>query len=207
MNYRNVAIGTLAGCLLSTVALAEWSANIGYSSEYIFRGIPQKNSSASAGLDYEKDGFYVGTWGADVGDGLEVDGYFGFGGDAGEFGYSLGYTGYFYTGDFDDTYQEINLGGSYGPFTLDVAVGRYDNFGGPTQDYSHFALGLAHKGFFGTVGGFGNDFAGEYLELGYSTSVSEVDVTVAVVLSNDDLLGPGADDENVYFRIGKSFDF
>jgi len=32
----------------------------------------------------------------------------------GDFGYSFGYTGYFYTGGFDDTYQELNLGGSYG---------------------------------------------------------------------------------------------
>ena len=71
-----------------------------------------------------QSGFYVGTWAADVGDGLEVDGYFGYGGEVGDFSYSVGYTGYFYTGDFDDTYQEINLGAGFGIVTLDVAVGE-----------------------------------------------------------------------------------
>ena len=32
-------------------------------------------SSASAGVDYEEGGFYIGTWAADVGDGLEIDGH------------------------------------------------------------------------------------------------------------------------------------
>ena len=70
--------------------------------------------SAYAGIDYAADGgFYLGTWGADVGDGLETDVYFGFaGGD--NFTYKIGYTGYFYTDDFDDTYQEVNLGIGYG---------------------------------------------------------------------------------------------
>ena len=62
----------------STIASADWSANIGWASDYHFRGILQKSSSASGGIDYTKNGFYVGTWVADVagpyGDGLEVDG-------------------------------------------------------------------------------------------------------------------------------------
>ena len=74
------------------------------------RGILQKNSSASAGADYENGGFYVGTWAADVGDGLEVDLYAGYGfeTEAG-FSASVGFTGYYYTGEFDDTYEEFNL--------------------------------------------------------------------------------------------------
>ena len=72
----------------------------------------QDDSSASAGIDWTAGQFYLGTWGADVGDGLEYDAYFGFaGGDT--FTYKVGYTGYFYTDDFDDTYQEINLGIGY----------------------------------------------------------------------------------------------
>ena len=71
----------LAVLLCSTTAAAEWSGNLGYASEYHYRGILQKNSSASGGLDYESGGFYAGTWAADVGDGLEIDGYFGFGGE------------------------------------------------------------------------------------------------------------------------------
>ena len=41
----------LAASLLavSSAASADLTANIGYASEYVFRGIPQKPSSASAG--------------------------------------------------------------------------------------------------------------------------------------------------------------
>ena len=74
---------TLVGVLLATscsLAQADVSANIGYMSEYHFRGILQKVSSVSGGIDYEAGGFYIGTWAADVGDnyyetdsGLDID--------------------------------------------------------------------------------------------------------------------------------------
>ena len=116
----------LLAFLASATANADWTGNIGWASEYHFRGIFQHSSSASGGIDYESGGFYAGTWVADVGDGLEVDGYFGYGATVGKFDLSVGYTGYFYTGDFDDTYQEINLGASYGFLSLDIAIGQYD---------------------------------------------------------------------------------
>lgn len=194
----------LALMLLAGTAQAEFTGNLGYMSEYHFRGILQKVSSVSGGLDYESGGFYVGTWAADVGDGLEVDGYFGYGTTVGEVDLSVGYTGYFYTGDFDDTYQEINLGAGFGMLSLDVAVGRYDNFGGPTLDYTYYALTLENKGFYGTLAGFSQDADGEYLELGYGTSVADFDVGLALILANDDLIG--SDDESLVFTIGKSFD-
>ena len=83
----------------------------------------QKSSSVSGGIDFEHTGFYAGVWAADVGeltgDGLEIDGYFGYGGELGDFGYGVGFTGYYYTGDFDDTYQEVNLNASYGLVSVD----------------------------------------------------------------------------------------
>lgn len=198
----------LAASLLavSSVASADLTANIGYASEYVFRGIPQKTSSASAGLDYESGGFYVGTWAGDVGDGLEVDLYAGYGFDISEsFSLSFGGTGYFYTGDFDDTYIEANLGAAYEFVSLDVAVGQYENFDGPTLDYTYYALTLeAENGLYGTVAGFAQDFEGEYLELGYGTSLAEIDLGVALIFGNSDLLGES--DEQLVFTIGKSFD-
>jgi len=194
----------LALTLLASTAQADFSANLGYASEYHYRGILQKNSSASGGLDYEQGGFYVGTWAADVGDGLEVDGYFGYGTDVGDVSLSVGFTGYYYTGDFDDTYQEINLGAGFGMLSLDVAIGEYDNFDGPTQDYTYYALTLEKDGFYGTYAGFSQDADGEYLELGYGTTVSDIDLGIALILANDDLIGQ--DDESLVFTIGKSFD-
>ena len=200
----NKLIKSIILLALAGTAQADLSANVGYMSEYHFRGILQKVSSVSAGVDYESGGFYVGTWAADVGDGLEVDGYFGYGADVGDVSLSVGYTGYFYTGDFDDTYQEINLGAGFGILSVDVAVGEYDNFDGPTLDYTYYALTLENNGFYGTYAGFSQDADGEYLELGYGTSVADFDVGIALILANDDLIGQ--DDESLVFSIGKSFD-
>jgi uncharacterized protein (TIGR02001 family) len=205
------AIYGLTLLLMTTTAQADLSGNLGYASEYHFRGILQKNSSASGGLDYESGGFYVGTWAADVGDGLEVDGYFGYGTEVGDFGLSVGYTGYFYTGDtFDDTYQEINLGASFGILSLDVAVGKHDldeDIHGATgdEDYTFVSLTLEDdSGLYGTLGSFSQDLDGEYLELGYGTTVAEIDLGVALIFANDDLVGDA--EESIVFSIGKSFD-
>jgi len=197
--------GVLLGLLTVTgVAQADWSANLGYASEYHYRGILQKNSSANGGIDYEAGGFYAGTWAADVGDGLEVDLYGGYGADVGEVSLSVGFTGYYYTGDFDDTYQEINLGAGFGLLSLDVAVGQYDNFTGPTADYTYYALTLEKDGFYGKYAGFAQDFEGEYFEFGYGTTVAEIDLGVSLIFANDDLVGDA--EESIVFTISKSFD-
>ena len=199
---KTAVVTTVLG--MSSLAQADWSANVGYASEYHFRGILQKNSSASGGIDFEQGGFYAGTWAADVGDGLEVDVYFGYAMEVGEIDLSFGYTGYFYTGDFDDTYQEINLGAGFGLVSLEVAVGEYDNFTGPTQDYTYYALTVEKDGLYGKFGGFSQDADGEYFEFGYGTTVAEIDLGVAVILANDDLVGD--EEESVVFTIGKAFD-
>ena len=208
------ALSGLTLLLITATAQADLSANLGYMSEYHFRGILQKVSSVSGGLDYESGGFYVGTWAADVGDGLEVDGYFGYGTEVGDVSLSIGYTGYFYTGDFDDTYQEINLGAGFGVLSLDVAIGEYDGDFDPVtpgdQDaYTYVALTLENNGFYGTVATFSQDADGEYLELGYGTTIADLDIGIALILANDDLVGGynnGRDDESLVFSIGKSFD-
>ena len=192
--------------LSSGLVHAGWSANLGFASDYYFRGIFQAPSSPSGGVDFEQGGFYAGVWAADVKDGLEVDGYFGFGGEINDLGYSIGYTGYFYTGDFDDTYQEINLGGSYGILSVDVAVGRYENFSGPTQDYTYYALTLENNGFYGKYAGFSQDFSGEYFELGYGFTVSDVDLGITLLINDEDLNLSGSTDESLIFTIAKSFD-
>ena len=74
------------------VSAQNFSANIGYNSEYIYRGIPQKTSSVYSGLDVKAAGFNAGVWSADVGDGLEIDYYGGYGFETGNFGFSIGGT-------------------------------------------------------------------------------------------------------------------
>ena len=197
--------GLIAAALLTSgAAAADWSANLGFASDYYYRGIFQNSSSASGGIDFETGNFSAGTWVADVGDGLEVDGYFSYGIDVGDINLSGGYTGYFYTGDFDDTYQEINLGGGYDWLSADLAFGQYDNFAGPTLDYTYYAVTATIDGFYGKFAGFANDFEGEYFEAGYGTTVSDIDLGVHLIFSDDDLVGDA--DQSIVFTIGKSFD-
>ena len=213
MNIRKTAFVATA-LLASSIANAQWSANIGFASDYYFRGIFQSQSSASGGIDYNhENGFYAGVWAADVedeyqlgGGGMEVDGYLGYSGTVGDFSYGIGFTGYYYTQDFDDTYQEINLSGGYGIATIDVAVGEYDNFDGPTQDYTYYSLTVEKAGFYGKYAGFSQDADGEYFELGYGATVADIDLGVYIVFNDEDLSGTGDDDDSLVFTIGKSFD-
>jgi hypothetical protein len=202
----------LSAVAVPATSMAETTANIGWNSEYIFRGIFQESSSAFAGVDYAHDsGFYLGTWGADVGQGLETDLYFGFaGGD--KFTYKIGYTGYYYTDDFDDTYNEVNLGIGYGIFALDVAIGQWDGFGN-SQDYDFTSITISpEKGPYYKVGMWGGDFeenvlfpnpktgpggSGDYFELGYTYSLEDqgVDLSVTYIYSSDLVVGDWDDGE------------
>lgn len=196
---------------VSAPALAtDISANIGYNSEYIYRGIPQKNSSAFGGLDLEAGGFYLGTWGADVGDGIEIDYYGGYGFEVGEFSFGVGGTLYTYTGDFDDTYKEINLSAGWRFLTFDAAIGKYDNFGGPKLNYQFYSVTAEYNGLYGKVGWFADDFDGTYIEGGYGSTLTVqdtdlIDYAFAVIYSDSTLLG-GSSDTNFVFTLSKSFD-
>jgi len=205
-----IAAAIIAASSVSQVALAEGSvsANIGYVSQYYYRGIQQTGSgSASAGLDYENDGFYIGTWAADVADGIEVDLYGGYGIelDSGLF-LSLGVTTYQYTGNFDSAYNEVNLSAGYGLISLGYSVGEWDgevgNEAATEGDYSILTVSLESNGFSGTFGTYGQDTAGEYFEVGYGTEIGGFDVGVRAIFSSSDL----DDDESMYFSLSKAFD-
>jgi len=209
MKHIGVGITFLIITTASMTAGAEVTGNLGWDSEYIFRGISQSDSSANGGVDWASEtGFYLGVWAADVDEGLEIDYYGGFKGQAGDFGYTIGATYYDYTDDFDDTYREINLGASWKWLSLDVAIGEYDNFDGPTLNYEYYELTAERNGFFATVGSFQNDFDGEYGKIGYGTGLFGIDVTGYYVYGNKDLLGPdGSSDQSIVVQLNKSFTF
>jgi uncharacterized protein (TIGR02001 family) len=200
-----------SGLFVST-ASAEVSYNIGWASEYYYRGILQKNSSGSAGIDYTEGGFYAGGWAADVGDGLEVDGFFGYNYET-DSGFTLGagFTGYYYTGEFDDTYEEVNFNFGYGMVAVEYSVGEWEGFGA-SKDYDFLAVTLAgDNGFYGTFGTFGDELDGEYVELGWGTTISDIDFGVAAIFNSDEISdqksssGAATEGEAFVFTIGKSF--
>ena len=139
-----------------------------------------------------------------TGNGLEVDGYFGYTGEVGDFNYGVGYTGYYYTGDFDDTYHEVNLSAAWKFITFNAAIGEYNNFGLADQNYQFYSLTLQHNGFYGKYGTFNDEFDGAYFEAGYGTSIAEFDVTFYGLYSDENLVGEAT--EALVFTIGKTFD-
>ncbi len=212
-----IAMATIALALLAPLGAeaqeAEVSANAGFVTQYFYRGIFQKDSSASAGLDVGFGALSLGTWLADVGDGVEIDFYGSVGVDVGEGNLSIGGTAYLYTGQFDDTYLEANLGAGYGPLSVEFSIGQYENFGAGTLDYWFAGLTAEHEGFHATVAGFGADFSGNYGEVGYGFSAAELDFSITGILSDSELSGlldrdqlptPGL---TVIFGIGKTFEF
>ncbi len=138
---------------------------------------------------------------------VEIDYYLGYGGEAGDFSYGVGYTAYTYTGDFDDTYQEVNLSAGYSFVSLDIALGEYDNFGGEKLDYQFYSITAEYNGFWGQYGTFDDDFDGDYWQFGYATTVAdaEIDIGLSLLFSDENLVGES--EEALIFSLGKSFDF
>ena len=178
MKKSLILSAVVAGTLSSAAALAVegLSANAGVVSDYYFRGVQQTASaSANGGVDYEhKSGFSVGIWAADVEGqlpsgapapddgplGIEIDTYASYAGEFSGVGYSIGYTHYGYTGTFDSSYDEVNLGASYGGFSLDIASGSHEVLNGTDDDYAFIAVSYAAGPLSVTYGDFGSDWAG-----------------------------------------------
>jgi len=190
-------------CLTSCLAFADFSYNLGYASEYHYRGIFQKESSASAGIDYENtNGIYAGLWTADVGDGLEVDAYFGYTKETKGVTTSIGATTYQYTGDFDDTYNEINLNLGYKMAHLEHSIGKWDGFGN-SQDYSFTAITIDFPhNIYTRYGRFNKDFEGDYYEIGHNTQVYGLDLGISAIFSSKEL---SSSDESLVFTMSKTF--
>ncbi len=189
--------------------------NIGFVSDYIFRGVEQSNSSASAGLDVGLHGLYAGTFVIDVDPGLEYDLYGGYALDLAGFGLDLNYTSYNFTQDdpnsnvgfAGDTSREVNLGVSYGLLDLRYTKGTFDNFqghepGNRKLDYTVGTARLSYLGFSVLYGANGDEFDGSWWEIGYGADFGGFDASVKLVISNASL----DDEEYIIFSLNKSFD-
>jgi len=206
MRKAFIATALMAAAVSPMVVSAqevEVTGNAGWVSEYYYRGIQQKTSSASAGLDLEAGGLYAGTWAADVGQGAEVDLYAGYVLDLGGLSLGVGGTGYFYTGDFDNTYLEGNIYAGFGPIEVEFSIGQYDV--DPKEDYTFLGVTAGHEGFYGTVGLFGGDFSGTYAEVGYEFEVAGLDMVISWIWNDEDLSGLGKADNTLVLGISRTF--
>lgn len=192
------------------------SYNIGYMSEYWYRGVHQSDSAVSFGADYEVGGFYLGTWWADVDTGLEHDYYGGYAFSAMGMDMYAGFTGYYYTDNFDSDYEEFNFGVAMGPIAVDFADGNYDGSSVTDTGYTFtsVALDLAMVGLPMTLtaGYWGGDSSlkGNVYTLDYGTTVSGVDVGLQIGRNDDDITAgsrgaSSVDTTFAVFSLGYSF--
>ncbi len=121
-----VAAALSSSLFVSQSALAEVSANIGVTSNYLWRGVSQSSddASVSGGIDYSSEsGVYAGTWIGSLGGGGETDFYFGYAGESGSFAYDVGYIYYAYTDDeLSNDFGELYFNGGFGNFGFGIAV-------------------------------------------------------------------------------------
>lgn len=147
-----VAASVLAAVMGSGAAMAGASANVGATSNYVWRGITQSQDGAavSGGLDYSHDsGLYVGTWTSSTAWGSpEIDLYGGYATTFGAVSFDVGLTRYYYPtdiigygGNLDWTEAKVAVG--YGPAKLTVAAGE-DVFGFVDVNSTYAALDLSH---------------------------------------------------------------
>ena len=190
------------------------SYNIGYMSDYWYRGYFISESSVSFGADVEMGNFYVGTWWADVDTGMEYDVYAGYNFALMGIPMYAGFTGYYYTDNYDSDYEEYNIGADLGFMSIDAAIdGDYELAAGD-QGYQHYTItvplspvGINMDYVYQTWTG--EAVVGHNHELHYSMTVSGVDVGLVVGRNVDTSHAAGLTqhDNSTYgtFTLGYSF--
>ena len=219
-NYLKKATAGIALLAMSSFANADghseisYSANLGFMSDYMYRGIHQSSSSAMGGFDIEYGSFYLGTWFADLQEdgwvdgshrGFEYDVYAGFGFDVTDsISASLGYTIYRYTDKgasaFDDDYDEVNVGLGFAisddaSLAIDYAVGENTATDQSETDYDVLTISVDYMGMYALFGTWGvqeddaskGEVDADWMEFGYSRTVGDFDLSGAFVLSEKEL--------------------
>lgn len=112
-----LATAVAVAAFSATTQAGEVSTNIAVASDYVWRGVSQTGYGAavSGGIDYEDEsGFYAGTWLSNTSFGSnEMDLYLGYGGAAGDFGYSATFNYYAYPSAEDSNFAEVLFDFSY----------------------------------------------------------------------------------------------
>ena len=186
--------------LISVSSYAGVSANVSFTTDYIWRGMTQSDGTEiQGGFDYEADyGFYAGIWGSNVnfnnGNGQELDYYAGYGFDLGDVGVDVGYITYDYPDSTPDIkFEEIYLGLSFGDLGLTYASGQDE-----APDYVEVSYALGPVSF--SYGDY--DEYGENTLISYGFSCGSFDCALAIYDFSD--AGYGADEDGVFFSISAS---
>ena len=182
------------------------SYNIGYMSDYWYRGVFQSESAVSFGADVEAGNLYVGTWMADVDQGIEMDVYGGYEFTILGMDSYIGATGYYYSDNFDSDYEEINTGLSYGRISYDYSVGKYKTT--TEQDYSWSEVTMSFTDNLSvSYGEWGKDLKGSVTKVNFNKTIHDIDFGVEVGKNDSDTTGAAKYVDTTYatFSLGISF--
>ncbi len=212
---------------------AEVSANVGFVSQYSFRGIAQSNENIAiqGGFDIaHNNGLYAGVWGSNVNfnDGdeanIEVDIYAGYSSEFKGITYDLGAIYYAYPGadsslDYDFWEGSLAIGYDFDIFSATASINYSPDYFGSSGDAQYYALGVdvplpADFTLSGHVGyqeiddnaAFGvPDYMDWSIGLGYT--LEGFDLSLQYIDTDLDEPGECADgcDSRVIFGISKSF--
>lgn len=159
-----LGLSALSVCLLTPFAahasLEDYgvssSANVGFVSEYSFRGIAQSNENPAlqGGFDLEHDsGVYAGVWASNVNfnDGdeahMEFDLYGGFTNSIHDFNYDVGFIYYAYPGadnslNYDFWEGSVAVGYDFEAFSTSVSVNYSPEYFGDSGDAFYYAAAV-----------------------------------------------------------------
>jgi len=182
------------------------SYNVGYMSDYWYRGVFQSESAVSFGADYDSNSLYLGTWMADVDTGIEMDVYGGYGFTILGMDSYIGATGYYYSDNFDSDYEEINAGLSYGNVSYDYSVGKYKTT--TEQDYSWSEVTMSFTDNLSvSYGEWGKDLKGSVTKVNFNKTIHDIDFGVEVGKNDSDTTGAAKYVDTTYatFSLGVSF--
>lgn len=196
----------LLGSFPTITQASSMSYNVGYMSDYWYRGVFQSESAVSFGADAEVGNFYVGTWMADVDQGIEMDVYGGYGFTILGMDSYIGATGYYYSDNFDSDYEEINTGLSYGGVSYDYSVGKYKT--ATEQDYSWSEVTMSFTDNLSvSYGEWGKDLKGSVTKVNFNKTINDIDFGVEVGKNDSDTTGAAKYVDTTYatFSLGISF--
>ena len=205
---KKTTLALAMGLMISGAANAALEANIGATSNYLWRGVTQSSDDGaiSGGLDYSHDsGLYAGTWVSSLGGtGSEVDYYAGFSGETESVGYDVGYIYYQYDdaslADFAEVYGSVTMSG----VTAGIASEVYTQ-GGTDLDQTYYSLSSDFEltdgfGLTATAGRYNRDGSANFTHLTFD--VTKDDFTFSLSKA-----GSGSGDDSVipYVSYSKTF--
>ena len=185
--------------MLAMPSFAAVSANVAFTTDYVWRGMTQSDGPAiQGGFDYEADGgFYAGIWGSNVnfnydpGAGSELDYYAGYGFSMGDVGVDIGYIAFDYPENAAGLdFEEIYLGLGYSYFGLTFSSGQDS-----APDNTEFSVALGDTGLGLTYGDY--DEYGEYTIISYDLPIAIAGLGVSLSWNDFDSEDGMSDDDTV----------